>query len=929
MPRLECLERRDVPATLTVDVTQVLRTVNTQISGTNLAQWDSNLNTTASQQMVQAAGLKLFRFPGGSSSDEFHFNVGPAYNGQQTAPTMATFIAAVGGGGMVTLDYGSADSKEAAAFLAYLNGSTSNTTSIGVGSQWNTTTSTWVAKDWRTAGYWAGLRAATPLAANDGLNFMRLGRAAPFGFHYFEIGNELYGSWETDHHGSGGNTGAAHDPATYIGFAKSFATFAAAIDPTISIGLATGSVNYDNNWTSNILTQSVAQGFAPGFLSDHIYLQGPGNESDSYLLHAVRNASQDANSPADWVLRANAYRNLLTQRLGATAGNNVELLATEFNSVYSNPGKQTTSLVNGLYTADSLGRTLMSGYNGANIWDLRNGWDTGNNNASGLYGWRQGGDYGLLGSGQASATASGANTPYPTYFAEQLISKIAHAGDRVVQSASNSVDRTIYAVKQANGQLDLLIINKDPTNDQTDQVQITGFQAYNQAQVWQYGKAQDTAQSQTTDGHSSLGISTPTLALNGANFSFTFPSYSMTVLQLTPATTTVLTAVNNPTTGGSLATVTATISPSPGSLGTVTFRDNGASLGTVNVSGNTATFQTSALISGPHPMTAVYSGAATFGGSTSNTLSFVVNGATTTTTLSTGTPNPATPSQSIAFTVTIAGGAATTGETVVLKEGGAIVATSGGTLTNGTATLTVAAGVLSVGTHNLVAAYGGNSYNLSSQSSAIAQVVARPQVVSITPNGNIPSLADIQHSRIASLQVTFNEPVQFDAGVLTLALHANGVAVGSVAMPDGYGVLPTSLQWSSADNTTWIATFQGNTDDGGDGIKSLKDGVYDFKLAAGGVHPLGAPAMSMAVDFTYTFFRLFGDLGSPTTSTDGAGVASNTATVTTTENLAFRGAFNAPTSYYSPFDFNGDGFINTTDNLEFRNRFNTPIKWNV
>ena len=90
-----------------------------------------------------------------------------------------------------------------------------------------------------SAGSWAGLRAATPLAQNDGLNFLRLGRRQPFGFHNFEIGNEEYGSWEVDHHGEGGDTGVPHDPLTYALFAKKFSDYAALVDPSISIGWAT------------------------------------------------------------------------------------------------------------------------------------------------------------------------------------------------------------------------------------------------------------------------------------------------------------------------------------------------------------------------------------------------------------------------------------------------------------------------------------------------------------------------------------------------------------------------------------------------------------------------------------------------------------------------------------------------------------------
>ena len=126
----------------------------------------------------------------------------------------------------------------------------------------------------------------------------------------------------------------------------------------------------------------------------------------------------------------------MNEYLGTNASH-VQLLATEFNSVYSNPGKQTTSLVNGLFVADSLGSLLQTEYNAADVWDLRNSWDTGNNNAAGLYGWRQGGDYGLLGGGSGPAPATGTYIPYPTYFAEQLVSKMIVSGATVVQAASN------------------------------------------------------------------------------------------------------------------------------------------------------------------------------------------------------------------------------------------------------------------------------------------------------------------------------------------------------------------------------------------------------------------------------------------------------------------------------------------------------------
>ena len=531
-PRAEGLEPRELLATVSVNAGQVVRAVDANLLGVNLVEWDSNLNTSQTTQMVQAAGLTEFRFPGGSASDDFHFNSPPSYNGQGTDSSMASFAASVNGQAIITLDYGSGSPQEAAALLAYFNGAVGNTTAIGPGQEWSDSANAWQTVNWQTAGYWAGLRAAAPLAHDDGLNFLRLNHPAPFGFHYWEVGNEEYGSWEVDHHSQ------QHDPTTYVTFAKQFQTYAASIATGLSIGIDAGGPTADNNWVGNVLTQSVGQGLTIGFISDHNYVQAPGSESDStLLLDTVSDPNnQNPSSPDDWALRASGYESLLTQDLGTAAAKNVELLATEFNSVYSNPGKQTTSLVNGLFVADSLGSLLETPYDGADVWDLRNDYDNSNNNSSSLYGWRQAGDYGIIGSPNGSAPGSGTYVPYPTYFAEQLASKIIQAGGQVVQATSSDPNLSTYAVLEPNGHLDLLVINKSPSGALTGQFQLAGFVPSAQAQSWQYGEAQDTAQSQTTDGHSSLANSSQALTTSGSNFSDSFPAYSMTVLDLMPAT---------------------------------------------------------------------------------------------------------------------------------------------------------------------------------------------------------------------------------------------------------------------------------------------------------------------------------------------------------------------------------------------------------
>jgi hypothetical protein len=404
------------------------------------------------------------------------------------------------------------------------------------------------------------------------------------------------------------------------------------------------------------------------------------------------------------------------------------------------------------------------------------------------------------------------------------------------------------------------------------------------------------------------------------------------------ATTTSLTATPNASTGGNLVTFTATVAPSPGANGTVSFKDNGGAIATVPLSGGVATFQTSFLTKGTHAITADYSGAASagFAASSSNLINYVVTGATTTTTLSAGTPNPATAAQPITFNVTVAGGTSTSGEAVTLidaSNSNAVVPTTGGILSNGAAVLTVAAGTLSAGTHNLVAVYGGNSFNASSLSVPVAQTIGAataPAVVSVTLNGNIPTLNanPAQHSRIASIVVTFDKAVQLDANAFTLGLHTNSVIYAGNPQPGGFGSLPTSLAMATTDNITWVVTFVGNTDDGADTFNSLKDGVYDFTVVASKVHPSGVGGINMAADNKITFHRLFGDLDNPTTPDGGTPNVDFTTVVNTGDNIIFRDAFNRPVPDYKAYlDFDGSGIINTGDNIEFRNRFNQTLSW--
>ncbi len=87
-------------------------------------------------------------------------------------------------------------------------------------------------------------------------------------------------------------------------------------------------------------------------------------------------------------------------------------------------------------------------------------------------------------------------------------------------------------------------------------------------------------------------------------------------------TTTTLVSSQNPSAFGQAVTFTATVTSSGGTpTGTVTFKDGASTLGTGTLSGaGVATFTTSTLALGNHPITAVYGGDGSFTGSTSAVL---------------------------------------------------------------------------------------------------------------------------------------------------------------------------------------------------------------------------------------------------------------------------------------------------------------------
>ncbi len=164
----------------------------------------------------------------------------------------------------------------------------------------------------------------------------------------------------------------------------------------------------------------------------------------------------------------------------------------------------------------------------------------------------------------------------------------------------------------------------------------------------------------TTSTTSPLALGThPITAVYSGDTTFTTSTSSVFSQVVLPATTTTLTSSGTPSVFGQSVTFTATVAHTAGTgtpTGTVNFLDNGTSIGTGTlsvVSGqDQATFPTTTLAAGTHPITAVYAGDTNFATSTSAPFTQTVNQApaftsATSTTFTTGTAG--------SFTVTASG----------------------------------------------------------------------------------------------------------------------------------------------------------------------------------------------------------------------------------------------------------------------------------
>ena len=237
----------------------------------------------------------------------------------------------------------------------------------------------------------------------------------------------------------------------------------------------------------------------------------------------------------------------------------------------------------------------------------------------------------------------------------------------------------------------------------------------------------------TTLGTATLTSGTATLAtatLKDGTHSITV-SYSGSVTDLASksgtltqavksTTTTALASSLNPSTFDAAVTFTAKVTSTSGTpSGTVSFKNGSTLLGSGILSSGKATFVTSGLAVGVHPITAEYTGSTDYLTSTSLELSQTVNKEGSSVTLASSV-NPSVSGEDVTFTATVkAAASGTPSGTVTFRNGTATLGTA--TISAGKAAFTTS--TLAVGVHSITAEYNGSVDYLTSTSSALSQTV--------------------------------------------------------------------------------------------------------------------------------------------------------------------------------------------------------------
>jgi len=343
----------------------------------------------------------------------------------------------------------------------------------------------------------ANYGSGTPQEAADWVRYANVTKG--YGVKYWEIGNEVYGNghyganWETDNHTDKSPRGYATNFLQYASAMK-------AVDPTIKIGA--------------VLT-------TPGYWPDGIVGSGDSADWNDSVMSVVKNAADfgifhlypGGTSEADQLTKPATLASTISQfkaDMARYATNNPGVFITETNSGTTPSDTQ----MQALWAADTYLTAAENGVANVDWWNVRNGVGATSTDVTGTTDY---GDGGIISSGAGAEPPAG--TPFATYYGIQMVSRVAGPGDTMVRATSGDAKLTVHAARRANGNLDVLLLNKDPNNSYQVNLSYNGY---------------SPASAVTVDSFVNRGTGIVT-GVQGTASSQTVPPYSLTTVHLRPA----------------------------------------------------------------------------------------------------------------------------------------------------------------------------------------------------------------------------------------------------------------------------------------------------------------------------------------------------------------------------------------------------------
>ncbi len=236
---------------------------------------------------------------------------------------------------------------------------------------------------------------------------------------YWTVGNEVYGSWEYDLHPH------PHDPATYSDAVRTgYYPAVKHADSQAKLGVVVD-VPSDYTWNDEVLKH--AQPF--DFVELHYYPEYNVDSDKKLLGPDVDNFANDLSG-------------LRSQMNTAGLSKNMPIYLGEFNNDAGEEGKQSVSIVNGLYLGQILGTILNAGVPMATWWLAYGSCDESGDYSKRLYGWQHFGSEALFSDGLPDGDEGCANTPkipggtpFPTARVMALFASTVPAGSYVRKRA--------------------------------------------------------------------------------------------------------------------------------------------------------------------------------------------------------------------------------------------------------------------------------------------------------------------------------------------------------------------------------------------------------------------------------------------------------------------------------------------------------------